>query len=421
MSKKAELAAIAEKARELSEKADISDDEKSELDGLLKDGKVLRDAIVREKSIDEFVDTVSEEAGQPGPQRKFANRVLLGPTQAGGGMYAVADRKGFDEAVEAWKSKKGDARWGFDLSFTKADVDDATAEINIGALTAGGTASPPQYGTAVAPFYYPGIIEPPTRQPVIADLFAQGATDSNLVRLVKETVTTNGAVAVTEGAPYGVSEIQVAPKDFPVRDITTLLPVTEDILQDIPAMSSYLSMRLSKFVQLAEEAELLSGDGTGAHLEGILVTDDTTTRLQGSDIVPTAVMKLLADVYSASFMDPSWIAMSPQTWGQYVTKRDDSGAGAGTGGYLAGAVTEAAVRRMWGLSVTVSPVIPNNKIIVGSPAAGMVFRNSGLRVESSTGYGTFFGEGLVAIRAKVRTAFAVLRPQAIGILTTVGS
>ena len=63
MSKKAELAAIAEKARELSEKADISDDEKSELDGLLKDGKVLRDAIVREKSIDEFVDTVLEEVG----------------------------------------------------------------------------------------------------------------------------------------------------------------------------------------------------------------------------------------------------------------------------------------------------------------------------------------------------------------------
>jgi HK97 family phage major capsid protein len=331
-----------------------------------------------------------------------------------GGFHAFADRKGFADAAEKWKAGMKDARWGFDMRFgTKADVDNAAAEVNFGPTTlAGDDGGTDQFSGAVAPYYYPGIIEPPTRQPMIADLFAQGATASNLVRLVKETTTTNSVAATSEGAAYGAVKIEVSPFDWPVRDITGLLPVTEDLLSDIPAMSSYLSMRLSKFVQLAEEQELVSGDGTGNHLFGLLEAADTTTRDQDSDTLEDAVMKLNADVYEASFIDPTWVAMSPTTWATYITAKADT-----AGIYLAGPVTQAAVRQIWGLPITVSPVIPNDKIIVGNPTAGMIFRNGGLRVESSTGYGTFFGEGLVAIRGKVRTAFTLFRPQAIGVLS----
>jgi HK97 family phage major capsid protein len=374
------------------------------------EAKSLRDEIHRDRSSDEFTKTVSD--GQPSPQPRESDTVVLGPTDAGSKYFAAVEKKGWEQAVEAWKSGRKDASWGFDLRF-KADIDDATAEVAGGSLVAHGVADPPQYGTIVQPFYYPGIIEPPTRTPMVANLFAQGSTSTNLVRLVKEHVTVNGAAVTGEGQPYPLSEIQVRPHDFPVRDITTLLPVTEDILMDIPAMASYLSMRLGKFIQLAEETELLSGDGTGSHLEGILEAADVTTHTQTTEDFGGAVMGLLTAVYEASFTDPTWVAMSPTTWGTYVTERVDDGAGA----YLLNAPSAAAVRSIWGLPITVSPVIPDDKVIVGNPSAGMIFRNGGLRVESSTGYGTFFGEGLVAIRAKVRTAFALFRPQAIGVLT----
>ena len=101
-------------------------------------------------------------------------------------------------------------------------------------------------------------------------------------------------------------------------------------------------------------------------------------------------------------------------WARYVTLRTNLNGGQGQ--FLAGVPDQSATRTIWGLPITVTPVVPDDKVLIGNSAAGMVFRNGGLRVESSTGYGTFFGEGLVAIRGKVRTAFSVFRPQAIGVL-----
>lgn len=414
-----ELEAVVARARELSEKKDLSPDEQGELDTTMSKAKDIRDSIVRDRSIDDFTKTISDEVAPQG--KKASDEVLLG--RAGAGYFATAEKKGFEEAVAAWKAGKKDATWGFDVRF-KADVDLATSEIGSSATT--GTPAGTQYGGAVAPFQYPGIIEPATRQPMISDLFAQGATDSNLVRLVKETFTSadadalggfgaHGVTATAEGAPYGPVKIEVGAVDWPVRDITGLLPVTEDILMDIPAMSSYLSSRLSKFVQIAEESELVRGDGTGNHLQGINTLSGVTTASQGADDLATAVMKLNAAVYNASFIDPEWIAMNSTTWAKYATMREGTGATAGQ--FLAGPVSQAAVRQMWGIPITVSPVIPTGKVFVGNRSAGMIFRNGGLRVESSTGYGTFFGEGLVAIRGKVRTAFAIFRPSAIGVLT----
>lgn len=408
---KKRLTEVAEKARSISELDDVSQEQADELKGLLEEGERLRGKIRANRTIDEFLETVSdkEPVGKSEPTETY-----LGPVSAGSRFHAVADRKGFEDAVEKWRTKQLDSHWGFDVRY-KTDLSDSTSETGAGAEVLHGVDPGHQYGGAVAPFYYPGIVEPPTRPPLIADLFSQGQTDSNLVRLVKETFTSNGAASTAEGTAYGAVKLEVSPVDWPVRDITALLPVTEDILMDIPAMSSYLSMRLSKFVQLAEEDELVTGDATGNHLEGLLHLVGVTTRNQGGDDFDSAVMKLTADVYAASFMDPEWVVMSPTAWAHYITQRTNLNGGFGQ--FLAGPPSLAAVRQIWGLPIVVTPAVPDNKVIVGNSAAGMIFRHGGLRVESSTGYGTFFGEGLVAIRGKIRTAFALFRPQAIGILT----
>lgn len=394
--------------RELASMDELSEELQAEQKSLQEEGLKLREKIANDRTVDEFTRTVAD--GDSTPAVEPGREVKLYKTREG---YAVlAERKGLEGAIEAWKSGNGGSKsWGFDIRF-KTDLSDSTSETGAGALTLEGTDPGHQYGGSVQPFYYPGIIEPPTRPTLIADLFAQGSTDSNLVRLVKETTTTNSAAAKDEGVAYGLSKIEVSPFDWPVKDIVTLLPVTEDIMQDIPAMSAYLGMRLAKFVQIAEENELVTGDGTGAHLIGLKHTSGRTVSAQGEDDVMTAVQKLVSKVYKRSFMDPTWIAMSPDTWSSYVTTRTDLNGGQGQ--FLAGPPTLAAVRQMWGLPITVTPAIEDDRIFVGNPSAGMIFRNGGLRVESSTGYGTYFGEGLVAIRAKVRTAFAVFRPQAIG-------
>ena len=351
------------KARELSAREDLSESETAELEETMAGAKALTTKIQTDRSIDEFEKSISDDVSPRAPEAVSDVRV------ARDGRFGVfAERKGFESAVKAWKAGEGkQAPWGFDLRY-KADVDDATAEVNAGALVMRGESDGNEHVGVISPFYFPGIIEPPTRQPVISDLFAQGSTDSNLVRLVKETVTNpgnsdnpaggaadpGGSHATSEGAPYATAKIEVSPVDFPVKDITTLLPVTENILMDIPAMSAYLGSRLAKFVQLAEEAEILSGDGTGTHLQGIQNINGRTVLAQGSDDVASAILKLTSKTYQASFLDPSWVLMSPATWAAYATERTDLNGGKGI--FLGGPPSLAAVRTVWGLPITVSPL-----------------------------------------------------------------
>ena len=71
-------------------------------------------------------------------------------------------------------------------------------------------------------------------------------------------------------------------------------------------------MRLSKFVQLAEEGELVNGTGTGNHLEGLLSLEESTVDTQAEWDIDTAVMRLMARTYQRSFLDPQWVVMSPK-------------------------------------------------------------------------------------------------------------
>lgn len=428
--KKDTLKDVIAKARELSEIAptERTEEQNTELKSFMDQGQVLRDEIVRDATLDDFAGKVADTVPETGSKSNEADYTVLGRD---GGMsntpFLVAEKKGFSEAAEIWKAKRREAKWGFDVQY-KTDLSISTSETGspVGVFNGAGgpTESAGQYSGTVSPFYYPGIIAPPTRTPLVADLFAQGSTSSNLVRLVRETFTSadastsdvggHGVTATAEGTAYGAVQLEVSPVDFPVRDITGLLPVSEDILTDVPAISSYLSTRLSQFVQLAEESELVSGNGTGNHLEGLLSLSNTTVDTQAGWDLDTAVMRLMARTYQRSFMDPQFVIMNPHIWARYVTLRTNLNGGQGQ--FLAGVPNTAATRTIWGLPITVTPVVPNETIIIGNSAAAMVFRNGGLRVESSTGYGNFFGEGLVAIRGKVRTSFAALRPQAIGVL-----
>jgi HK97 family phage major capsid protein len=58
--------------------------------------------------------------------------------------------------------------------------------------------------------------------------------------------------------------------DEPVRKVATFLPVSDEMLEDVAQLRSYLDGRLRLFVQHAEEANLLNGNGNAPNLRGLL-------------------------------------------------------------------------------------------------------------------------------------------------------
>jgi HK97 family phage major capsid protein len=281
------------------------------------------------------------------------------------------------------------------------------------------TASP-----IVQPDVQGGLLPFLMRRLTVADLLASGTTDSSSVRYLREITNTNAAAFINEGADKPESTITFDSVDEPVRKVATFLPVSDEMLEDVSQLRSYLDGRLRLFVQHAEEAALLTGSGTAPQLRGLLNRTGVQTAAKGAganvlDLIYTAI----TNIRNNAFIEPDGIVMHPTNWAAIRTQKDANGqyygGGPFTGQYGQGGISPDNV---WGLPVVVTPAIAVNTALVGAfRTAAQVFRRNNLTVEASNSHADFFQKNLTAIRAEQRLALAVYRPNAFHTLTALNA
>jgi HK97 family phage major capsid protein len=268
------------------------------------------------------------------------------------------------------------------------------------------------------------------RRLTVADLLAQGTTDSGVVRYMQETTNTNAAAAVTEGDPKPESTITFTQIDEPVRKVATFLPVSDEMLEDESQIRSYLDNRLRLFVEHAEESNILNGNGTAPNLRGILQRSNVQTATRAAlgtasgetaaaSTIGNAVYQAITNIRNNAQVEPDGIVMHPNNWARFRLSKDQAGQYLG-GGPLIGAYgqTNLAGETAWGLPVAVTSAIAENTALVGAfGTMAQVFYRNGLTVEASNSHSDFFQRNLTAIRAERRLALAVYRPQAFHIIT----
>jgi HK97 family phage major capsid protein len=94
-------------------------------------------------------------------------------------------------------------------------------------------------------------------------------------------------------------------------------------------------------------------------------------------------------------------------WAMRLTKDDE-------GKYIIGNPTMDGAFRLWGLTVVPSTVVTVGTFLVGSssPVASQICFREGLSVELSTEDDDNFEKNLVTLRAELRAALAIYRPNA---------
>ncbi len=328
------------------------------------------------------------------------------------GTNALIDEDQYKAVAEKWRSGSF-SDWSFDLKFgSKAATD--LLEVNAGA---GDAATGNQYGGIVQPDYASGLIPPAQRPLIVAQLFHQETTSSNLVRIVKTTDETAASDSgSTEGVSYDAYEGPPSPHDYKVVDTAATLPTSEDFLMDVPSAMPYLAKRLAYLVGRAEEKKMVYGDGSAPNMLGLVNAEDSDEAAQameqGSETLDDAVALLMTKVFSASGLLPTWVLMNPLRWLDYSTAKSTDGQ------YLTGHASRDQAFQLWGMRVAMSNSISQDTIVVGSPeAAGRWVHTSGVHVEASHGYSTYFGEGRVLVKAKIRSTIAYEYPSGIGVLT----
>lgn len=268
----------------------------------------------------------------------------------------------------------------------------------------------------VVPDYQAGIVETLFRRLTIQDLIATGTTTSNQVTYAQETTATNAAAAIAEAAQKPESAIVLALVNEPVRKVATFLPVSDEMLEDVAQIRSYLENRLRLFVQHAMEGQLLNGTGTAPQLRGLLnrtgvQTVVTVTPLTAQKAID-GIFQAITDIRTNAFLEPDAVVIHPTNWQLLRTARDTNGqyyaGGPFMGPYGQGGL---AADSIWGLPAIVTSAIAAGTVLVGAfRTASQAFLRTGLTVEASNSHADFFQLNMTALRAEQRAALAVYRP-----------
>jgi HK97 family phage major capsid protein len=141
-------------------------------------------------------------------------------------------------------------------------------------------------GGLVPPAYQAGVVEKLFEPLGVADVFATSNVTASQVRYVVEGTATNAAAGVAEAGLKPESTIALSETTEAIRKIATVLPVSDELLEDAVSVQQYINGRLPLFVRLEEERQLLRGSGSGSNeLLGIFgrAGVNTYTKLAAED------------------------------------------------------------------------------------------------------------------------------------------
>lgn len=261
----------------------------------------------------------------------------------------------------------------------------------------------------VAPMRLPDILRQPMRQLRIRDLLAPGRTTSNAIQYVRQTSRTNAAAAVAENTSKPQSDLALDVVSTPVSTIATWMKASRQALDDLQQLQSLVDGELRYMLAFVEETQMLTGDGTGVNLSGLITLAtayDTTRSVTGEqrlDIISHAIEQTTESLFPAT-----GVVLHPRDWERIrLTK-------ATTGEYLLGEgapFDQQITPRIWGLPVVTSLSMTAGTFLVGSfQIAAQIFDRMDAEVLVSTEDQDNFVKNMVTVRAEERLAMAVYRP-----------
>ena len=243
----------------------------------------------------------------------------------------------------------------------------------------------------------------------VRDLLTPGRTDGNSIEYAYQVARTNNAAGVAETAQKPESAYTWDVAQSPVKTIAHWVPVSRQAMDDVPQLESLIDGELRFGLDDAEDAELLLGDGTGQHLNG-LYTQATPYAAPITIAGATRIDQLRLAILQVELADyaPDGIVLHPSAWAGIELTKDAAG------GYIFANPQGIAGPVLWG-----RPVVPTKRIGAGNfltgafKLAGQIFDRMDTEVRISDQDRDNFIKNMLTVRAEKRLALVVRRPGAL--------
>ena len=345
----------------------------------------------------------------------------VGATAAAGGAFPRASFKSIgDEFINSMEFKS--------LQGGRNGANMTAPYVTNTVLTAGGynvkdmfsalpTGTPSAFGT----IQRDPLVVPPMRTKRVRDLFPTRTTTAAVIEYFRMTGFTNNAAAVAErnaaGTAFGAkpqSSFTFVGEQAPVRTIAHWEAAHRNVLADEPQLRSIIDNELMYGLRLQEDAQILSGDGTGENLTGVLSTSGIQS-YDWSDGATLPVKDTKADAIrraaTLSFLayyEPTGIVMHPNDWEDIELTKDQNGQ------YLvAVSVALGGEPKLWRIPIVETPAIPEGTALVGAFGTGaQLYDREQASIRISEQHADFFVRNAIVVLAEQRLALAVKRPEA---------
>lgn len=241
--------------------------------------------------------------------------------------------------------------------------------------------------------------------------------------VLRETARTNNAAVVAAGATKPTSVYSLVRVDETVKTIAHLSEaIPRQTLSDAPLAQAYLDGSLRQGVMLEVEDEIVNGDGTGEHFEGLDAVSGTLDQAWSSDLATTARKAITTlegqNIFSSAFL------FNPADWERFDLLQDNEARFFSGGPMVAasssGPIVDRARRRLWGHPVAISSAVAaGGGWLVDWDGSTILREREGVEVTWSeniydSGAGkTDFERNLIRFRAEGRFGFLVTRPSGV--------
>ena len=277
----------------------------------------------------------------------------------------------------------------------------------------------------------------PFAEPTMRDVVTVSSTVSDTVEYVRVVSKTNNAATVAEAtsaasptAPGGAGALVLDPLggykpesgmtlervSTSVKTLAHWIPVTKRAVADAGQIRTLIDTFLREGLVEKLDAQMLTGNGAGENLTGILNTAGIlTVPSAGTDI--DAIVDAIRTVRVTGRRRPTAMVIHPNDWysAGFLLAKDSQLK------YLIGDPRAGLdqLNALWGLTVVVSDAITENTALVGDFRYAVLWEREGVNVMVSDQHADFFIRNLLAILAEMRAAFGVLDPQAFCTVTAV--
>jgi HK97 family phage major capsid protein len=278
--------------------------------------------------------------------------------------------------------------------------------------TSGGALVPTDVRSTLVDMLFPQIN--------VLDLIPRSPTESDAIEYIRQTTQTLNVAFVAEATGSAMtgtdgrkpeSTLAYANVTAYVRTAATWLPVTNRMLADAPAIRGVINSQLLMGLTQSIEAQVISGDGSGENLLGILQTPNVQTFARGAFNEVDALFHARTLARTGSKLAPTAVVMNPIDYEQVRLLRENA-ASATLGQYLMAPPNTLGVPTVFGMPLVESENIAVNTVLVGNFSQGSQIFD---REQSAIRVGLINDQMIrnqQTVLAEQRLAFVVWRPSA---------